>query len=182
MLSRADLWLSPQVLAGLVLLALGAGVLIWGVPRDRPPLVTVDETLTEAVSGTQSVQLVLFEASPDERLIETPLRRELASAEALNQQLEIILSALREAALGDLWPEALGVPTVFTFEADNGARQIAVLDFDLPEAVAVTVDQEKRLLESIKTTMLRNGADDVQILINHRETASFLGHVALKVK
>ena len=167
------------MLFGLVILAAGLGVFIWGVPRDRPPLVTVEETLTETVAGTQSVQLVLFEASPDERLIETPLRKDLPTADTLSARLEIILEALREEALDTLWPEALVVPTVFTFEMDNGARQVVVLDFDLPEPVAVTVDGEKRLLESIKTTLLRNGADEVQILINHRESPSFLGHVGL---
>lgn len=179
-LARAALWLSPQVLSGLIILTVGAGALLWGVPRDRPPLVSVEERLSEEVVGTKTVQLVLFEAGPDERLIETPIRKNLATAEALNAQLEIVLGALREEALGDLWPETLAVPTVFTFEADNGARQVAVLDFELPETVPVTVDGEKRLLESIKTTLLRNGADEVQVLINHREAPSFLGHVALE--
>ena len=179
-LARAELWFSPQVLLGLVVLAVGAGMLIWGVPRDRPPLVSVEEDLIEAVVGTRTVQLVLFEASPDERLIETPVRKELLSTEVLNEQLELILEALREEALGDLWPEALDVPTVFIFEIDNGAQQVAVLDFNVPEPIALTVDREKRLLESIKATLLRNGADEVQILINHRESPSFLGHIALE--
>jgi hypothetical protein len=44
----------------------------------------------------------------------------------------------------------------------------------------VSVLAEERLLRSIRATLGRAGAERVRVLVNHRPSATFLGHVLLE--
>ena len=171
--------LSPQVLIGALLLLVGVVTLIRVLPSERPELRQVNEDLAQPNATTQTVDLTLFEADESGQSVERPVSVEVALPSSTNERLETILSTLRDQALGTLWSEALPSPTVFAVSTDNGSRQVAVLNFTLEEPVTVSVDQERQLLASIKTTLLRNGVDAVQVLVNGREGSSFLGHIAL---
>ena len=171
--------LSPQVLIGALLLLIGGVTLLRVLPSERPELRQVGENLAQPSAVTQTVELTLFELDESGQSVERPVSVEVALPASTNERLETVLATLRDQSLESLWPRALAPPTVFAVTTDNGSRQVAVLDFVLAEPVAVSVDQERQLLASIKTTLLRNGVDAVQVLVNGREDSSFLGHVAL---
>ena len=170
--------LSPQVLLGLLLLLVGVITLIRVLPSERPELRQVNEDLAQPSATTQTVELTLFETDESGQSVERPVSVEVALPASTNERLETLLITLRDQA-GTLWPETLPPPTVFTVPTNNGSRQVAVLNFSLDEPVTTSVDQERQLLASIKTTLLRNDVDAVQVLVNGREGESFLGHVAL---
>ena len=161
------------------MLTLGLVVLISTLPAERPPLATVTENLTEPQKVEEAVQLVLYEADADERAVERPQYVDIRFTNAPNRRAEAVVAALRERGAQSVWPAALPLPTVFTVEVGSG-RQIVVLDFVLSEPVPLSAAQEERLLESLQTTLVRNGLGKAQILINGDESVSFLGHVALE--
>lgn len=164
---------------GLILLVVGLATFLFRVPRERPPLSEVNPVLTDLSQDTvETVSLVLLEAGAGEQVVETPVRTDLSLPEHLGGRLEAILAALREETLSDLWPETLSAPTVFTFERDD-VGQTAVLDFVVETPPTVSVEGERLLLASLEATLLRNGADAVKILVNHRESDTFLGHIML---
>lgn len=171
--------LSPQVLLGAFLMLIGAVTLVKVLPTERPELRQVSEDLVQPNTAAQTVDLILFEVGERGQSVERPVSVEVALPTSTNERLETILTALRDQTLGTLWPETLPLPTVFAVATDNGSRQVAVLNFILDEPVTTSVNQERQLLASIKTTLLRNGVDAVQVLVNGREGSSFLGHIAL---
>lgn len=88
--------------------------------------------------------------------------------------LEATLGALRTWLLETLWPEALGVPTVFQL------GEQAVLDFPLSGSPAVSVRQEQQLLASVERTLAEQGISEVVILANGRSRPVFLAHLAVE--
>lgn len=86
------------------------------------------------------------------------------------------LAALRTWLVEEgLWPEALGVPTVFQLGAS------AVLDFPLPLNVSldISVQQEQQLLASVERTLAQQGVAQVYVLTNGQARAVFLRHLAV---
>ena len=163
---------------GALLTLFGLGTLWHALPDPRPALVQLEQTLDTPLTQTE-VELTLFTPGPDERPVEHPVFAELALPEDAAGRFERIVVELRAQTLDSVWPTTLPAPVAFAVETDNGAKSVAVLDFAVDTPLAVDVETERLLLQSIQATLLRNGADRVQILVNHEETGSFLGHVAL---
>ncbi len=87
--------------------------------------------------------------------------------------LEATLAALR-TWLEAIWPEALGVPTVFRL----GER--AVLDFPLEGPTDLSVQQERQLLTSVERTLAQQGLFEVVVLTNGQSRPVFLEHLAVE--
>ena len=167
---------APALLGGLVLLA-GGVTAVRTLPTPRPPLVQLESSM-DAPLVPSEVELTLFSPGQGGRGVEQPVFVQLTLPEDATGRFERLGAELRAQLLATLWPAALPAPTVFEVDAANGAQTVVVLDFSV-DAVAVDVETELLLLRSVHATLLRNGADRVQILVNHAESASFLGHVAL---
>lgn len=176
----SEIVLSAPVLLGALVLLAGAVTVVRTVPASRPPLVELEDSLGASATETENVELALFSSGQDERPVEHPVFALLALPKDAARRFELIIAELRAETLQTLWPQALPAPTAFAVEIANGAQTVAVLDFAVGEDVALDVETERLLLQSIEATLLRNGADQVQILVNHEESESFLGHVALR--
>ena len=171
--------LSAPVVLGALVTCAGLGTLLRVLPASRPALVQLEQTLSTPPTQTENVELTLFTPGQDARPVEHPVFAQLTLPEDPARRFALITAELRAQTLPTLWPATLPAPTAFEVDTDNGAKSVAVLDFAADDTVAVDVETERLLLQSIETTLLRNGADRVQILVNHEETESFLGHVAL---
>ena len=175
----SEIVLSAPVLLGALVLLAGAVTVVQTLPASRPPLVELEDNLGASATETE-VELALFSSGQDERPVEHPVFALLALPEDAARRFELIIAKLRAETFRTLWPQALPAPTAFAVETANGAQTVAVLNFAVGEDVALDVETERLLLQSIEATLLRNGADQVQILVNHEESESFLGHVALR--
>ncbi len=156
----------PVLLGALVLLA---GIVAF--TRSRPPVVTPPPWVTLEPLATTAFRAVLIQQADGEvRTREAELR----AADTTSARLGAALRALRGWLIGASWPRELGAPQVFWL--GNGR---AALDFPLRGDPTVSVATELRLLESIRATAARGGANDVFILVNGRVPPTFLGQVAL---
>ncbi|CAN5828510.1 hypothetical protein BH24DEI2_BH24DEI2_16330 [soil metagenome] len=177
-LRPARVLLSAPVLAG-VLIALAGGVAVLrSVPTPRPSLVQVETSPDAPVGGVENIELVLLERGEGERAVEHPVFVDMELPTDPARRFAALTAALRAQA-GPVWPDTLSAPTAFAVETANGTQTVAVLDFTVDAEIALDVETEELLVQSIESTRLRNGADRVQILVNHQESTSFLGHVAL---
>ncbi len=170
--------LSAPVLLGTLVLLAGLVTAVRTLPTARPPLVQLEPGPDTPPVRTE-VELTLFTPGPGERPVEHPVFVQLALPEDATRRFETITAELRAQTLPTLWPAPLPAPTAFSVATANGAQTVAVLDFTIDDAVVLDVETERLLLQSIEATLLRNGADRVQVLVNHQEAESFLGHVAL---
>lgn len=156
----------PVLLGALVLLA---GIVAF--TRSRPPVVTPPPRVTLEPLATTTFRAVLIQQADGEvRTREAELR----AADTASARLGAALRALRSWLIGVSWPRQLGAPQVFWL--GNGR---AALDFPLKGEPTVSVATELRLLESIRATAARAGANDVFILVNGRVPPTFLGQAAL---
>lgn len=171
--------LSAPVLLG-ALVALGGGVAaLRSAPTPRPMLVQVEMSSDEPTGSVTATELALFERGEGESAVEHPVFVDLELPTDPARRFAAVVAALRAQASPDLWPEALPAPTAFAVETANGTQTVAVLDFAVDAEMAVDVETEELLLQSVTSTLLRNGADRVQVLVNHEQGESFLGHVAI---
>lgn len=166
-----------MLLGGLILLA-SLVALLRTLPAPRPELVQL-ETTQPAPPQSENVELILYGPGPEGTAVEHPVFVDLALPEDAASRFAKVSAELRAQTLSTLWPAALPAPTAFALATANGAQTVAVLDFAVTEPVALDVETERLLLQSVEATLLRNGADRVQILVNHEESGNFLGHVAL---
>ncbi len=148
------------------------------LPETRPDLVQVSDMGTALPAQREQVQLVGFELGPNAEWLERPSFAEVTVGETASERYEAILAALQDALPG-LWPGELPQPAVVVAGDSSGAETV-VLDFTLALPVAVSVQEEEALLKTLETTLRRNGAEAVRVLVNHRPSASFLGHVKLE--
>ncbi|MGL4612129.1 MAG: hypothetical protein ACRCYY_21030 [Trueperaceae bacterium] len=142
------------------------------------PLPPLQKTIVSPTIATQHEEIELTRYERD--LVELPLRVELELTNDPTQRYRAILTALRDQLSQEttrLWPEALALPDVFVLET-NGTREVT-LHFSFDEAIAVSVLDELRLYRSIRTTLSRNGASRVQIIVNEN-AETFLGHLSLE--
>ena len=107
----------------------------------------------------------------------------IRTPDAPSATLEATLAALRTWLVEtSLWPEALGVPTVFRLD-EQGDNQGVVLDFPLetsPDALNLSVQQEQQLLISVERTVAQQGVSQVYILTNGRSRPVFLEYLAVE--
>lgn len=171
--------LSPLVLLGALLCAVGLVVLLLVPSPSAPELVQVEEVLAEPERQSEQVQLVSFLPGPGETWLAQPSFVNVQVSEIPSERYAAILAALRELLEGSLWPEGLSLPAVIV-AGDSADDETVVLDFALEAPVPVSVTEEERLLLALRTTLERNGAEAVRILVNHEPSASFLGHVVLE--
>lgn len=157
----------PVLLGTLVLLA---GIV--ALTRSQPPAVTPPQRVTLEPLPTAEFRAVLIQQADGEvRTRDAELRAADTAPARLAVTLRALRSWLREEAL---WPRELGAPRVFWLGEGRAA-----LDFPLSVPLTVAVSTEMRLLESIRKTAARGGANDVFILVNGRVPPTFLGQVAL---
>lgn len=165
--------LRPQVLVSLLIL-MTAIIWTWS-PRPQPQVVlpNLRNSLSQEVLQTETIQLTSY----DSRGLEQPrfITTELPSTSELRYQT--IISLLRQELLTDIWPEELPEPVVYVYQ--SGARRTVILDFILDRMPEVSIGQEWQLLQSLGTTLLRNGATDWRVLVNNRGSRTFMSHLAL---
>lgn len=157
----------PTLLGALVLL----GGLIAYVRSEPPPLPPPERVVLEA-APTEAFSAALVQQTESE-LRARDVR--LQAAADPGARLGVTLGALRAWLVGvGAWPEGLGAPRVFWLGEGR-----AVLDFPLRGRPAVTVTTELWLLESVRQTAARAGAENPFILVNGQVPPTFLGAVAL---
>jgi hypothetical protein len=139
----------------------------------RPPrgeqFQAIDQTIADLPVETREVELVVISPptfTGDSRYLQLELPEDVALA------YSAILERLKDSASG-VWPAALAVPNVFM------VQNTVVLDFDMPEPIYVSIAQERALIQTIETTLLRSGASAVRFLVNQHEPETFLGHIAV---
>lgn len=139
----------------------------------RPPrgerFQAIDQTISDVAVQTREVELVVISPTTftaDSRYVQLELSEDVALA------YRAILGHLRDSASG-IWPAALPVPTVFM------VQNTVVLDFDMPEPILVSIAQERALIQTIETTLLRSGATAVRFLVNQQEPETFLGYIVV---
>lgn len=166
--------LRPEPLLALLLLLAAAAFLATSFRERRPPPARVEISEPEPVAlETSEVRLVRYDADG----LEKPAFVSVALPQSPSGRLRAILDALREATLGQEWPEALPAPKVFVESA--GREAVAVLDFRPEARLSLTVAGETRLLRSIERTVLANGADQIRFLLNGEAAGVFLEHLAV---
>lgn len=157
---------------------LGALVFIFGLyaffsAPDRSPVSQNDPGQIEPVAQVERAVTLVNAATDETRTVD------VRTPDAPSQLLSATLAALR-TWLGEttLWPEALGVPTVFRLDRGTGV----VLDFPLAEDEPpdVSVQQEQQLLASIEQTLTQQGVTEVYILTNGRSRPVFLEHLVVQ--
>jgi hypothetical protein len=165
----------PQVLVAFLLL-FGAAVLLLAptTTGDRPEGEFLLPEITPPETVAADVQLVTY----DRFNLEVLTRRQLVVPLAPAQQLSAVLAELQaELRQAGIWPDGLPAPGVFV-ETLNRQR-VAVLDFRPAGLPALPVAQELRLLQSIEATVLANGSNRVQFLLNGRPAGVFLWNVVV---
>lgn len=165
----------PTVLGALCFL-LGLALLgVWPEgSRPEPVSISIDAPSTPE---SREVQRPLTSYNQD--LLERTTYVTLEVPDDPQGDLLAIIAALREELRAEgIWPEELPEPQLFLPELTGGER-VAVLDFALREAVYTSITQERRLLESLKSTLRRNDIDRLHIMIDGRPSPTFLGHIAL---
>lgn len=175
---RASLLLAlsrPQVLVALLLL-LGAAVLFLApvTSGDRAEGEFLLPEITPAQTVTAEVRLVTYDQFNLEVLDSSQQVVPLAPAQQLTAVLALLQAELLQSGV---WPAALPAPGVFV-ETLNRQR-VAVLDFRPAAPLPLSVAQELRLLQSIEATVLANGSDRVQFLLQGRPAGVFLLNVAV---
>lgn len=166
--------LTPQVLVACLLL-IAALALLLSVdvlqPGDPP---TVELVAAEEALSQVDVRLVLV----DQEGLEWQRSERIAAPDSVPGRLEAVLASLRLALLEvGVWPDGLPAPTVFLETFDR--VDVAVIDLQPSDEVAVSVVQELALVRALTGTAEANGADSVRFLRDGRATATLLGHVAV---
>lgn len=165
---------APQVLVAL-LLTIGALALLLSVPRRAAPAaVTIELETAGAVLSQQDATIVVV----DEVGLERAVVASLQLPEGPGARLAAILTELRRLSMQQgVWPAGLAAPKVFVLPGAQGA--VAVIDLQVPQPVAISVELESALMRSLVGTAQRNGAADVRFLRNGRPADTLLGHVAV---
>jgi hypothetical protein len=175
--------LRVPVLVGVALFLFGLFAFLRSFPSPTTPLTTTDFALPTATTQSEEIELTLFESDTVER----PVRVSLELSSDPSQRYTAILTALRDALQnGDpaqdaerpnVWPRGLPLPDIFLLET-SGNRDLT-LHFTFDQPIPVSVMTEVRLYNSIVTTLTRNGASQVHLLVNDN-AETFLGHIALE--
>lgn len=166
--------LRPEPLLALLILVVAISYFINGTRAPRPVASAVEIAAPRTPEfETRDVRLVRYDANG----LEAPTFASVALPEHPAERLKAIVVALREATLGEEWPEALPAPTVFV--ENNGRENVAILDFRPEEHLPLTIEAESRLLGSIRETLLANGADQLRFLLNGEAAGVFLEHLAV---
>jgi hypothetical protein len=156
---------------GIGLLFLLASLIVLSVARSPSiePFERIDQTVAVPAAEVREIELVVI--SPD-TFTESSRYLQLELPEDVAQAYRRILDELRDAA-APLWPPALPTPTVFV------VQNTVVLDFSITEPIRLTIARERALIETIETTLRRNGAGAVRFLVNQHEPETFLGHIVV---
>lgn len=166
------------MLLGALLCLVALVVLLSGWPRARPALVQVEEQPQAQPSRLEQVPLVGYELGPNGEWLERLSFAEVPDNEVASLRYQAVLEALQEA-LGAGWPEGLAPPEVIVVASPGGSETV-VLDFAAPDELVLGVLGEEALLRALRETLRRNGAAAVRILVDHRPSATFLGHLELE--
>ncbi|HEX7021693.1 MAG TPA: hypothetical protein VF171_02475 [Trueperaceae bacterium] len=172
--------LRPQGLVGVLVFACGLLVLasVPGGVRITPPDRVVLQQDEPPALDREVVELTVVDTTGQQ----STTQREIGLPDAESARLRAILAALKDVLGEDgVWPDGLDIPTIFVVER-FGRERVAVLDFQPPDDLAVTVEQEFQTLASIRRTLRAAGMDDVEVLVNDKASPTFLGHVALDAK
>ncbi len=164
-------FLKLPVLLGCVVLLSGMYSVLRGTWQMPPERLNLQLESPEIRLQPQEIQLVVYLDTVNFELSQ-PKYKTLDLPQDKPQRLLRILSALRDNLEG-LWPEALPLPTIFFKD------QTVILHFQFDNPIAVSVEQEQRLYQSIQSTLAENGATTLHILVND-QSETFLGHIALK--
>jgi hypothetical protein len=140
--------------------------------RSAAPSVEIAQPERRPVE-VREVRLVRYDSDG----LEIPAFARVSLPEAAAARMRAVLAALREAMLGEEWPEGLPMPTVFVESV--GREVVAVLDFRPEARLSLSVEGEARLLRSIRETLLVNGADQIRFLLNGEAAGVFLEHLAV---
>ena len=161
-------------LLGVLIFLLGLFAFFRAPSRDTPPPVTTVQTAP--ITQVERPVALVNVATGETRTVN------VRTPDAPSAVLEATLAALRTWLVEtSLWPDALGVPTVFRL-AEQGDSQAVVLDFPL-EASAdlnLSVQQEQQLLASIERTVAQGGVSQVYVLTNGQSRPVFLEHLAVE--
>ena len=148
---------------------------------ERPPLAQLEPAPSAAETQTLEAELVTFELGANGAWLERVTVADIVVAASAENHASVRYGALLEAlrgALGDDWPGALGFPTLIVVGEPD--EETLVLDFAPSMPVTVTVLEETRLLRALRETLARAGAERVRLLVGHRPSESFLGHLSLE--
>lgn len=171
---RLKFWLkvlvTPQGLIALVLLGAAVSLYFRGAkPRiHSQPVLGLIQTPSLPIE-TYTIELVNF----DENQLERPVFRTVSAHNNSTELLKAVVWALQQEL--SIWPEGLNLITVYSL--DNGE---VVLDFELQgNTVLPSLNDEWRILRSLKASLERNSFPNSRILINHKETEVFLRYIRL---
>ena len=161
-------------LLGVLIFLLGLFAFFRAPTGDAPPPVTTVQTAP--ITRVERPVALVNAATGETRTVN------VRTPDAPSAVLEATLAALRTWLVEtSLWPDALGVPTVFRL-AGQGDSQEVVLDFPL-EASAdlnLSVQQEQQLLASVERTVAQGGVSQVYVLTNGQSRPVFLEHLAVE--
>jgi hypothetical protein len=169
--SNWRVFLRVPVLLGLAIFLFGFVTLLRSFVQVTPPLTTTEFDTPQIETTAQDIELTLYETNE----IKLPRRVTLELSSDPVQRYRTILSTVRDNLAG-VWPQALPVPEIFLLE-DSNSRNVT-LHFRVDEPVAVSVLDEVRIYNSIISTLLANGANEVHLLVNDNAD-TFLGHLSL---
>lgn len=166
-------WASPQVLVPAIALLAAATYAI----RSAPPAVPPPPTLavpSDEVPSTERREVVVYLVDDG---VATPLVREVDDAEDASARLQAVVDALREAMVEEeAWPSELPAPRVFAFDVERDAA--AVLDLPAHDAV-LSVDGERRVVASLRRTLLEQGVERIAFLREGRSEDGWLGQLSV---
>jgi hypothetical protein len=164
-------WASPQVLVPALALIAAAGYALRAAPpQPAPPPELATRAPAEADVGTRDVVLYLVD---DE--LARPRVRELPDPSDASAALQVVVDALREALVEEgVWPAELPAPRAYALELER--TPAAVLD--LPAAdVRLDVAAERRIVASLRRTLLEQGIERLAFLRNGGPVDAWLGQL-----
>ncbi len=138
------------------------------------------QTGTATVLATESIEalvsndyeLVLY----DSNQLQQAKFVSLESQDKPSAKISSLINALKNEYLG-IWPESLGINSIFEVSSDGSS--LIVLDFNYEQDKTISINDEWRLLKSLKGTLNRAGYPDIKILINQKESEVFLNFIKL---
>ncbi len=162
--------LSPQSLISLVVCLVALSFYIKGehLGYKTPSEVKLNEAEPSPLESRQ-IELVMF----DENQLERPVFKTVSIAKDLTSLVKALVEELKTEL--PIWPKGLQLATVFSL--DDGS---IILDFSLePDMPYQGINDEWRLLRSLKASLKRNGFENTRILIDHEESRYFLKYIRL---
>jgi hypothetical protein len=164
-------WASPQVLVPALALIAAAGYALRAAPpQPGPPPELATTAPAEAEVGRRDVVLYLVD---DE--LARPRVRELADPSDASAALQVVVDALREELVAEgVWPAELPAPRAYALELER--TPAAVLDLAASD-VGLDVAAERRIVASLRRTLLEQGIERLAFLRNGGPVDAWLGQL-----